>query len=233
MSLCLPPLFSAVEADGAPRACAIRLARAGCDGGTVVYGAAGDLLDAAIVFAPETPLAHAAQILPVTAIGFQNALGALAPPEVAVHLSWDGAIYVNGGICGRLDLIAPQGAEDAVPDWLIVALTLAVLPQGENPGETPDRTALYAEGCGEVAPDGLLEAWVRHSLLWINRWSQGDLKAVHREWSGLAFGLNGEVAQDDRSGTFLGVDEDFAMLLKTGGGTVAIPLSTLVEHPAD
>ncbi|MDP2738655.1 MAG: P-loop NTPase [Pseudorhodobacter sp.] len=36
----------------------------------------------------------------VCAVGAQNALGALAPPESAVHLDWTGGIRLNGGHCG-------------------------------------------------------------------------------------------------------------------------------------
>ncbi|MBJ3764209.1 DUF4444 domain-containing protein [Maribius pontilimi] len=229
MSLSLPPLFTSVAADGPPREHAVALARAGCDGGTVVHGSAAGTLEAAIVFAPETPLAHAAQILPVCAVGFQNALGALAPPEVAVHLGWDGAIRVNGGLCGALGLVAPAADPAAIPDWLIVTLSLDMLPASDDPGSDPDRTALYAEGCGDMDPDALVEAWVRHTLVWLNRWSDGDLRALHAEWRGLAHGLNTEITQGHEAGTFLGVDEDFAMLLKTGAATRAIPLATLVD----
>ena len=231
MILRLPPLFSGVAAEGPPLTHAIRLAQSGCDGGTLVHGNCGASLEASMIFAPDTALVHAAQILPVTGIGLQNALGALAPPEVAVHLGWDGAIYVNGGHCGALTLIAPDPDPDNMPDWVIVALSLDLLPPDDDPGRTPDRTSLWAEGCGAIARTDLIEAWVRHSLVWINRWSDGELRALHREWIGLVHGLNKEVTQSGTTGTFHGVDETFAMLVKSGNTMRAIPLTRLAQLP--
>ena len=59
----------------------------GCDAGLVVHNISPDTLRAAIVFAPEVTLEEAIVMLPTCGIGFQNALGALAPPAVAVHLT--------------------------------------------------------------------------------------------------------------------------------------------------
>ncbi|SHJ14591.1 Biotin-(acetyl-CoA carboxylase) ligase [Palleronia salina] len=218
----LPPLFTALAAEGPVVDTAIGAARAGCDGGTVVYGPTGGDLSAAIVFAPEEPLADCALALPVCGVGLQNALGALAPPEVAVELGWDGTIFVNGGRCGALKLIGPATDADVVPDWLIVTLDLAFLPKGDDAGAAPDRTALYAEGCGEVEPLPLLEAWVRHTLVWLNRWQDGELRALHREWEGLV---------RDMGDGALGVDERFSKLVKTDAGTSAVPLTSLVRTP--
>ena len=60
--------------------------------------------------------------LPACAVGFQNALGALAPPEVAVHLDWAGGVRVNGAHCGRLRAAADTRDPLAVPGWLVVGL---------------------------------------------------------------------------------------------------------------
>ena len=81
---------------------AIAAADVGCDAGLVIFDLAADRLRAAIVFAPDLTLADAAVILPVCGVGLQNAIGALGPPEVSVHLGWDGTVYVNGGRCGRV-----------------------------------------------------------------------------------------------------------------------------------
>jgi hypothetical protein len=105
--LSLPPLFQSLQAKNeTPFDMACRLAAAGCDAGTVTYALRPDILRAAIVFAPEVALRDAAIMLPICGVGFQNALGALAPPEVSVHLEWGGNIRVNGGIAGVLSMTA-------------------------------------------------------------------------------------------------------------------------------
>ena len=228
-----PPLFTgqAVEGRTDPFAKACALAALGCDGGTIVYNIAADRLAAAIVFAPEVPLEDAMAMLPACGIGFQNALGALAPPEVAVHLTWEGGILVNGAGCGRLRAAAADCGTGEVPDWLVVGLEVPLIAEdADTPGAAPDRTSLYEEGCVEVAPDALLESWSRHTLVWINRWSDDGAEPLHGEWRGLAHGLGEEVAVSGRTGLFVGTDERFGMLLREGTATRLLPLSGLLER---
>lgn len=229
-----PPLFQGVATAGAdPFAVACSEARAGCDAGVVSYDITSDTLRAAIVFAPEVPLQSALIMRVICGIGFQNALGALAPPEVSVHLEWQGNIRVNGALCGALQLAASPQEPEHEPDWLVVGLTLALWSDSEETGETPDETTLFNEGCGDVDAMLLLEAWVRHTLVWINRWDEDGVKPVHDEWIGLAQGIGEPVSIAGQSGTFLGVDENFGLLLQQDDQTVIIPIiQTLTPTPA-
>lgn len=227
--LSFPPLMSGEEVDGPALEAAQMRAIQGVDAGRVVYRLGTDRVEAALIFAPEVPLCEAVAMLPLCAVGFQNALGALAPPEVAVHLGWGGDLYVNGARCGRFDLAAASSDPDAVPDWLVVGFALPLWPASDDPGETPDDTALYAEGCADVAAPALVEAWARHTMMWITRWEDEGSKPLHAEWRGLAHGLGEDVTLQGRSGTFLGVDERFGMLLRDAGTTHLIPLTTLLE----
>ena len=232
-ALQFPPLFSAMATAGAdPFVAACEQASAGCDAGLVTHDIQPDRLRAAIVFAPEVPLAQSVVMLPLCSVGFQNAFGAIAPPEVSVHLEWDGAIRVNGAVCGSLSMTAMPQNPHEVPDWLVVGLTLTLWAPDQDTGLTPDVTSLYAEGCSEVDPAHLLEAWVRHTLVWINRWSDDGVRPLHSEWSPLAHGINAPYSIDGAQGTFLGVDENFGMILKSGDETRIIPLTqTLMEAP--
>ncbi len=228
-----PPLFAGLDSKGAaPFALACAKATEVCDAGLVCHDLGNDRLRAAIVFAPELPLRDAACMLPLCGIGFQNALGALAPPEVAVHLGWSGEIHLNGGQCGALQIAASTADPDATPDWLVVGLSLALWPSSQDTGLTPDATALYAEGCGEVDPTTLLEAWVRHTLVQINSWNDGGQSRLHRDWLAVAHGLNNDMASGGFEGTFIGIDENLGLLLKTDDSTHLIPLTTLLTEPA-
>lgn len=226
-----PPLFTGQNADGGdPFALAIQAAEAGCDAGLVVYELAPDRLRAAIVFAPEVTLSEAAVMLPLCAVGLQNAIGALGPPEVGVYLGWDGTVYVNGGRCGGLR-IAASGTPEAEPDWLVVDLTLTLWPDSDETGLTPDQTALYAEGCAEIDAVSLIEAWVRHTLVGINTWLDSGTAQLHREWQGLAHGLDGEITFAGRTGTFIGLDDHLGLLLKSGDKTMLVPLTDILTRP--
>ena len=103
-----PPLMSGRAVTGAthPFDVARDLAAEGCDAGLIVHNVTANHLMAAIVLAPEVPLAEAMVMLPTCGVGFQNAFGALAPPEVAVQLEWSGGIRLNGASCGRLRVAA-------------------------------------------------------------------------------------------------------------------------------
>jgi biotin-(acetyl-CoA carboxylase) ligase len=227
-----PPLLSGAPVAGAadPFVAAQEQAAEGCDGGTILHNLQADRLRAAIVFAPEVPLAEAMTMLPVCGVAFQNAFGALAPPEVAVHLTWDGQIRVNGARCGGLRVAAAPSDPRSVPDWLVIGLDLAILPTSDlAPGETPDQTALYEEGCGDIDPVHLLESWARHTLLWVNRWTDAGAGAIHDDWLALVQGLGAAIEVDGRHGTFLGVDAQFGLLLREADGTSLIPLTHLLE----
>lgn len=226
-----PPLFTGQDAAGGdPFALAVATADAGCDAGLVIYDLAADRLRAAIVFAPDVALADAAVILPICGVGLQNAIGALGPPEVSVHLGWDGTIYVNGGRCGALRMAA-CGAPESEPDWLVIDLTLSLWPDSDETGLTPDQTALYAEGCAEIDAIALLESWVRHTLVGINTWADSGTAQIHREWQGLAHGLTGDITAAGLTGTFIGLDDRLGLLLKIKDETTLIPLTANLTRP--
>lgn len=229
-----PPLFQGEPLTGRadPFDRAIALAIAGTDAGTVVYNLDGPELRASLIFTPEKPLEEAMTALPVCGLGLQAALGALAPPEVAVHLDWDGGIKVNGAACGRLRAKASSVLPEAEPDWLVIGLELGMTSPMANPGEAPDQTCLQEEGCTEITPGDLLEAWVRHSLYWINRWLEDGARPVHDDWRALVPNIGEPVEIEGQSGTFVGVDENFGMLLRRDGDTTLIPLSTRLETQA-
>lgn len=226
-----PPLMSghAVVGGDDPLLTAAQKATLGCDAGLVVHAVTANHLSAALVFAPEVPLADAMAMFPLCGVGFQNALGALAPPEVAVHLEWSGGIRINGASCGTLRAMASTADPTATPEWLVIGFNLPLMLLTDRPGDAPDQTALFEEGCADVDPTALLEAWARHSLAWINRWEGEGTRPLHEEWRGLAHGIGEEIIWDGDKGTFLGVDEQFGMLLRKDDTTHLIPLTRVLE----
>lgn len=224
-----PPLLTGHPVKGGeePFERAQAKAALGCDAGSVVYNIQADRLRVAIVFAPEVPLQDAMAMLPLCAVGFQNALGALAPPEVAVHLGWDGLICVNGAKCGQFYVAASTKDVDETPDWMVVGWELALIQTSDAPGATPDITALYDEGCADVSPPQLVESWSRHMLTWLNRWQDEGNAPLHREWMGLLRGVGEPLGEH---GVFVGADERFGMLIRDGDQTHLRPLTELLEN---
>ena len=229
-ALTFPPAMSGEAVGGDPFDGAVMRAVRGCDAGLICHRVAVDRMGAALVFAPEVPLREAMAMLPLCGVSFQNALGALAPPEVAVHLAWAGGILVNGAGCGAFRVCASDEAPDKVPDWMVVGFEMPLTLMGGDPGKAPGQTALYEEGCADVNPHRLIEAWARHTLNWIARWETDGVKPLHAEWRGLAHGIGEAVVQDGRPGTFVRGDEAFGMLLRDTETTHLIPLTTLLEE---
>ena len=226
-----PPLFSglAVETQVDPFDKACAEAARGCDAGLVVHDLGANLLRAALVFAPDVELVDAMAMLPLCGVGFQNALGALGPPEVAVHLEWAGGLRINGASCGTLRVAASSSNPRAEPDWMVIGLELPLWPETDTPGDTPEQTALYAEGCADVNAMELLESWVKHTLVGINTWTEDGVKALHKDWRGLSHGIGEDITMNEVSGTFLGVDEQFGMLIRAADTTHLVPLTYLLE----
>ncbi len=227
-----PPLLrgEAAPPGMAPFAKAVAEAALGTDPGLIVWDPAAEALRAALVLAPEAPLERAVGIAFAVALGLGDAIGALAPPEVAVHYAWPAGIRINGGACGRLRAAASTDDPRAEPDWLVVGIDLRFLPPGpEEPGLRPDETCLVEEGCGDLAPRLLLESWSRHMLVWINRWLDEGFRPVHEAWRARAWKL-GEVLPD--GGTFTGLDELGGMLVRTGRTTELRPLTSMLEDLA-
>ena len=226
-----PPLFSGLAVEGQvdpfDKACAE--AARGCDAGLVVHDLGANLLRAALVFAPDVELVDAMAMLPLCGVGFQNALGALGPPEVAVHLEWAGGLRINGASCGTLRVAASSSNPKAEPDWMVIGLELPLWPETDTPGDIPEQTALYAEGCADVNAMELLESWVKHTLVGINTWTEDGVKTLHKDWRGLSHGIGENITMNEISGTFLGVDEQFGMLIRAADTTHLIPLTYLLE----
>jgi biotin-(acetyl-CoA carboxylase) ligase len=225
-----PPLLKGEETLPGmdPFAKAVASAALGTDPGLICWARDETALRAALVLAPEAPLERAIGITFAVALGLGDALGALAPPEVAVHYVWPGTFKVNGADCGTMRAAASTTEPAAEPDWLVIGIEMPYLhpASGDEPGQRPDQTCLVEEGCIEVTPLKLLESWSRHTLVWINRWLDDGFQPLHAAWRERAW----EMGEDlPGGGTFMGLDELGGMLVKTARSTEIRPLTTLLE----
>ncbi|WBV43379.1 biotin/lipoate--protein ligase family protein [Pseudoroseomonas cervicalis] len=149
-------------------------------GGLLAWSASDTLLQAALVLEPEESLRAARAGLLAAASAAADALVVLGPPEIPVTLRWPATLVLNGAAVGGLALGAPAGtAEDAVPDWLVVALSLDWRHKpGHEPGSTPGRTVLAEEGFLEVPPEEIVAAWARHLMAGLSEWQSRGFRAM-------------------------------------------------------
>lgn len=232
-----PPLFHGQAAGTGvdPFEKAVSMAVVGCDPGLVVHQLEQHRFRAAIVLAPELPLEDAMAMVFAASLGFADALGALAPPEVGVHFDWPAAMRVNGARCGRIRAAASTDQPDQEPDWLVISLDLPIFSVKDigEPGSIPDATTLSEEGCSEISLNRLLESWTRHTLVWINTWTTEGMPPLHADWRARAYSLGDQISLTVRgethSGNFVGLDERGGLLLRNGDQTDLYPLSTMLE----
>ena len=213
-----PPLMRGERVSASPFAQAIRRARDGADPGLVVWRS-GRALDAAVLLAPEVPLARALEMVPAGMVALRDALGSLGPSEMPVHFDWPGTVRVNGARCGQFRAAAPTGDAAAEPDWLVVGLSLAFAAPPDG-GRRPDETGLHAEGAGDLAPEAILESWTRHLMHRIAEWEERGPRVLHDEWTAAAWKSEG----------WVGLDEGFGAIRKGADGTLRIvPLMEVLE----
>jgi biotin-(acetyl-CoA carboxylase) ligase len=230
----LPPLYrlTVAEAGSDAFARALDLAAGPAEDGTIVWGRRPDRLDSAIVFRPETPLPEALPVIYSVALGLGDAIGALAPPIVAVHYRWPDRIEVNGALAGGLRAGWSVDTTGDASAWLVVGVVLLVAA----PTAAAERTTLQDEGCTEITTTALLESFARHALAWINRWQADGFAPVREAWRSRAAGLDGEVAlaldNGPVAGRFAGLDDHGNLLLTIDRRTQTVTLADALRRPS-
>ena len=237
----LPPMFTPMgftQEANLPGEAHYRATRKRIDPGTVLYSRRPDRLDAIVMLGPEVSLRRALQVIYPMQLAVNDALGALLPPGVAVHLGWPDRIYVNAALAGGVALHTDSHALGAPPDWILARLTIDIMgdPKDPFPGKTVDRTSLFEEGANEVSAPDLLEAFCRYFLNWLDRWERGGLPAVRAAWLDRAHGRDAAVAFPGPDGPVVGraegLNEDGDLILMVDGAKRILPLTEILSGPS-
>ncbi len=192
--------------------------------GDVLWSKRQDVADLAIVLEPEIPFENAVQMIPLTMVACGDCLGVVTPPQVGVSFHWPNAIKVNDGLVGHVRGISSTQTPGAVPDWLILGLSVRLRHNRKNfePGDDPAITALSEEGCEDLTRSQFIESFTRHFLTWINQWNDDGFKPVHAAWLFRAGEMNEEAiietGENNIEGAFLGLDENGNLLAKNREG---------------
>lgn len=179
----LPTVFRATRsgASGTPGMALLRQAGSAPEG-TLIWSDAGGRLSLALLLDPDGDWRQSAPVALVAIVALGDAIGALAPPTVAVTNAWPDRLEANGGLVGGVAL-DPVGPDPAMPARLILRLEAAVAaPPGVEPGHRPEVTSLAEEGCEEITPVRLLESFSRHFLSWLHRWQEDGFDPVRAGW---------------------------------------------------
>ncbi len=239
----LPPAYRlvSVPGDANPFASALGATGTGEDG-EFFWSDRPDRLECAILLHPELPAAKAGLLAYVALVGLGDAIGALAPPEVAVEFGWPDRLMVNGALAGGIRIAtAETTGADGAPDWQVLGITVAVIGdrQDLSPGSRPDVTTLYDEGAAEIAPVSLAESVSRHFLAWVHRWHEDGFTPICDSWLIRAVGyrqpIDWPMHDGALTGRFVGLDDEGGLLLAVGdsesSGFRTIPLGPALDRP--
>ena len=225
----LPPLLTAVAVASSHDVHdkAIALA-ASSEVGTVFYSEAVDRMHIAVVLSPEVAVADAGQMLFAMMIAAGDAIGALAPPEVAVSYQMPGYILLNKGRAGVVRVaVDPAASGGSVPDWMVVSAEVMLITHdvGEESWQQSseyEHTSLAEEGGGHISRTRLVESCSRHFLVWINRWQDDGFRPLYDAWMHRLDTESRIIVEVASGAEWIGLDETGGTLVKLDGKPVSI-----------
>ena len=186
--------------------------------GTVLYSENPEYVEVAIILSPEVPKIKCNQMLYIMMVASGDAIGALAPPEVAVTYAFPGFIFLNRGEAGLVKIeIAPSNDDQSIPDWMVVGLKLRLNNNIEiNEDEiNADITSLADEGGGYVSRTRAIESLSRHFLAWISQWEDEGFKPVTEVWNKRREETKVITLKNNQQVSWVGLDENGLAIVKS------------------
>lgn len=189
--------------------------------GDVLWLRDNDTLDYAIVLEPDVNRVKALDMVFVQMVALGDAIGAIAPPEIAITHHWPNKLLANSAEIGYVSaIISENDGPDGCPSYMVISTHIKVRPTIDNidPGLDQSRTTLWDEGCGDLDAMQVLDSTARHFMNWVHTWNEEGFQPILTQ-------LDGRMVQghalsiNNIEGTFLGLDESANLLLKIEGGT--------------
>lgn len=200
--LTLPPVFtgllSAKPEDTFSQACRI----AGPDSaGSLIVAEREDVLDLAVVLAPEEPLVSARRALVVAMTALADAVGTHAAPEMPIAIEWPDTLVFDGARLGGGRLGWPEGcAEEAVPDWLVFSAMLIASKKVGDPGLAPDSTSLEEEGFSPESGPLIVESFARNLMKSFEVWDEDGFAPLAARYLSRLVRAGARTGRIDRNG---------------------------------
>ena len=215
----LPPILTPIPVVKNVDVFAKAIAVAGkSETGTVLYSENPEYVEVAIILSPEVPKIKCNQMLYIMMVASGDAIGALAPPEVAVTYAFPGFIFLNRGEAGLVKIeVAPSNDDQSIPDWMVVGLKLRLNNNIEiNENEIhADITSLADEGGGYVSRTRAIESLSRHFLAWISQWEDEGFKPVTEVWNKRREETKVITLKNGQEVSWVGLDENGLAIVKS------------------
>ena len=204
--------------------------------GTVLYSENPEYVEVAIILSPEVPKIKCNQMLYIMMVASGDAIGALAPPEVAVTYAFPGFIFLNRGEAGLVKVeIAPSNDDQSIPDWMVVGLKLRLNNNIEiNENEiNADVTSLADEGGGYVSRTRAIESLSRHFLAWVSQWEDEGFKPVTEVWNKRREETKVVTLKSGQEVSWVGLDENGLAIVKSNAQEVFLSPIDIIEQFGD
>jgi len=236
--LSVPPIYRLHVLAPIQNAAALAREKAaeGDDPASLYWCGRSDRLSCAVVLAPELALREAAQMLFVGQLGLGDALASSLPPLMDVSFALPNAILLDRAVLGRSQLFGPPKRKpEAIPEWFVLAAEVAVTgtPANNEAGGLPVDTTLENDNCGAVTANGLIGAFARNLLTWIDRWQRDGFEPVRSAWLHRAHqhdkALTLPFEGGTISGTFTDLTPDGDIVVETGAGEEKVPAWQLLS----
>ncbi len=181
-------------------------------------------LYASIVLRPSCGPERATEFAFVAANALAEAIATVLP-GADVTCKWPNDLLVGGRKVAGILLEAETGPSGSL-DFLVVGIGINV---GHHPDDDAVRfpaTDINAEGATEMTIGELLESVCFQFHRQRKLWEHAGFRLIREAWLERAYGLGGMIAlrlpERTVGGTFQGIDEQGALLLKTDGGVERI-----------
>lgn len=188
----------------------------------VVWSRDTNRVDLALILEPDDPLARARQAYPLAVAALADSLGALMPPMTTLLLRWPATVLINGAEAGQVRFSASSSAEDAVPDWIVIGITLNLKhpDRTREGGNEPHTTTIHDEGGDDLDSVTILESISAHMLNWIHTWQEEGFRAVHEQFIGRLEGHEhpADIRTDNSCilpGRVMALSDDMQLLVKS------------------
>ena len=233
----LPPILTPIPVVNGIDVFAKAIAVAGkSETGTVLYSENPEYVEVAIILSPEIPKIKCNQMLYIMMVASGDAIGALAPPEVAVTYAFPGFIFLNRGEAGLVKVeIAPSNDDQSIPDWMVVGLKLRLNNDIEiNENEiNADVTSLADEGGGYVSRTRAIESLSRHFLAWVSQWEDEGFKPVTEVWNKRREETKVVTLKSGQEVSWVGLDENGLAIVKSNAQELFLSPIDIIEQFGD
>ena len=233
----LPPILTPIPVVNGIDVFAKAIAVAGkSETGTVLYSENPEYVEVAIILSPEIPKIKCNQMLYIMMVASGDAIGALAPPEVAVTYAFPGFIFLNRVEAGLVKVeIAPSNDDQSIPDWMVVGLKLRLNNNIEiNENEiNADVTSLADEGGGYVSRTRAIESLSRHFLAWVSQWEDEGFKPVTEVWNKRREETKVVTLKSGQEVSWVGLDENGLAIVKSNAQELFLSPIDIIEQFGD